>query len=74
MSLITKPPLLDETGKELVAGLHTQNALLNVIAGLQLEKITDLAEIGRIVASGNAEKVFNVGDQIIVPWKVVTAD
>lgn len=74
MSLITKPPLLDETGKELVAGLHTQNALLNVIAGLQLEKITDLEEIGRIIASGNAEKVFNVGDQIVVPWKDVAAD
>lgn len=74
MSLITKPPLLDETGKELVAGLHTQNALLNVIAGLQLEKVTSLEEIGRIVASGNAKKVFNPGDQIIVPWKDVTAD
>lgn len=74
MSLITKPPLLDETGKELVAGLHTQNALLNVIAGLQLEKVTSLEEIGRIVASGNAKKVFNPGDQIIVPWKDVAAD
>lgn len=74
MSLITKPPLLDETGKELVEGLRTQNALLNVIAGLQLEKITDLEEIGRIIASGNAEKVFNVGDQIVVPWKDVAAD
>lgn len=74
MSLITKPPLLDETGKELVAGLRTQNALLNVIAGLQLEKVTSLEEIGRIVASGNAKKVFNPGDQIIVPWKDVAAD
>lgn len=68
MSEITEPIVLDKTAKEIVEKLHTQNVLLNAIAGMQMEEIGSLKEIGRIVASGNAEKVFNIGDQIIVPW------
>ena len=33
MSEITKPIMLDETGKEIVEKLHTQNMLLNIMAG-----------------------------------------
>lgn len=73
MSLITEPIVTDKTAQEIVKKLHTQNALLNVIAGVQLEHTDNLEEIGRIVAAGDAEKVFNYGDQIIVPWTDVTA-
>lgn len=74
MSEITEPIVLDKTAKEIVEKLHTQNVLLNAIAGMQMEEIGSLKEIGRIVASGNAEKVFNIGDQIIVPWTDVAAN
>lgn len=69
MSLVKKPGLLDETGKQIVEKLHTQNLLLNVIADSAIETAGSLDEIHRIVQSGNASKVFNIGDQIIVPWK-----
>lgn len=68
MSKVTKPALLDETGQQIVEKLHTQNLLLNVLANSAIEGATSLDEIHRIVKSGNAAKVFNIGDQIIVPW------
>ena len=68
MSKVTKPALLDETGQQIVEKLHTQNLLLNVLANSAIEGATSLDEIHRIVKSGNASKVFNIGDQIIVPW------
>ncbi len=71
MSKVTKPILLDETGKKMVEELHTQNMLLNVMAGVNLEMSNSLPEIRKIVQSGNADKVFNVGDQIVAPWKDV---
>lgn len=68
MSLITKPVITDETGQQLVEKLHTQNLLLDVIAGTRLEHTNNLDEIARIVRSGHAAEVFGIGDQIIVPW------
>lgn len=68
MSKIVKPGVLDETAKSILDELHTQNLLLNVIAGSGIETATSLAEISRIVKAGKADKVFNIGDQIIVPW------
>ena len=68
MSKIKKPMLLDETGQQIVEKLHTQNLLLNVLASSAIEGATSLDEIHKIVKSGNANKVFNIGDQIIVPW------
>ena len=74
MSAITKPVILDETGKQIVEKLHTQNLLLDILAGATLEHTQNLEEIANIVRSGDANKVFNIGDQIIVPWKDVAAN
>lgn len=69
MSTITKPVILDETGQAIVEKLHTQNVLLQAIAGAgQIEPWSSYAEIEAIVRSGNADKVFAYGDQIIVPY------
>ena len=68
MSKIKDPVILDKTGRDIVDKLHTQNLLLNILASSAIEVATDLKEIQRIVQSGNAAKVFNIGDQIIVPW------
>ena len=68
MSKITEPMMLDSTGKALVEKLHTQNLLLNVMANSAIEVASSLEEIHRIVQTGNAAKVFNIGDQLILPW------
>lgn len=65
---IVKPILLDETGKEIVEKLHTQNMLLNIMAGAAMEGTTSMAEIRKIVQAGKASEVYNIGDQIVVPW------
>lgn len=69
---IAKPILLDETGKEIVEKLHTQNMLLNIMAGAAMETTTSLKEIQKIVRSGKASEVYNIGDQIVVPWTDIT--
>lgn len=74
MSAITKPVILDETGKQIVEKLHTQNLLLDILAGATLEHTQNLDEIANIVRSGEANKIFNIGDQIIVPWTDPVAD
>lgn len=74
MSAITKPVILDETGQQIVEKLHTQNLLLDIIAGATLEHTQNLEEIANIVRSGDGNKVFNIGDQIIVPWNDPVAD
>ena len=68
MGKVRKPIVTDDTAKQIVDKLHTQNLLLNVISGSSIETAGSLDEIHRIVQSGNASKVFNIGDQIIVPW------
>lgn len=68
MSKITEPMLLDSTGKEIVEKLHTQNMLLNLMAGAAMEGTTSMAEIRKIVQAGKASEVYNIGDQIVVPW------
>lgn len=72
MSKITEPMLLDTTGKEIVEKLHTQNILLNLMAGVAMEGTTSMAEIRKIVQTGKASEVYNIGDQIVVPWTDVT--
>lgn len=67
-SKIQKPIALDETLKEVVQKLHTQNLLLNVMAGESLESTETMTEIRKIVQNGHAQDVFNIGDQIVVPW------
>lgn len=68
MSKITEPMLLDSTGKAIVEKLHTQNMLLNLMAGAAMEGTTSMAEIRKIVQLGKAADVYNIGDQIVVPW------
>ena len=68
MSKVTKPLILDETGQKIVQELRNQNVLLNILAGTRIEEISSLEQIARIVRSGNASKVFQIGDQITVPW------
>lgn len=83
MSNITKPILLDETGKLIVEELERQNYLLSeLISDAQATPAATLHEIHRIVQSGDAEHFFSFGDQInlnykngatdyILPWDVV---
>lgn len=68
MSKITKPGLLDETGQQMLEAMKRQNVLLNVIAGTQIEQVVDCQQIANIVRAGNADKVFNIGDQITTTW------
>ena len=72
MSEITKPIMLDETGKEIVEKLHTQNMLLNIMAGAAMEGTTSMAEIRKIVQTGKASEVYKIGDQIAVAWTDIT--
>lgn len=68
MSKVTSPIMTDETGKDIAEKLHTLNILKGIEVGSSLEKVTTMQEIRRIVQSGKAADVFQIGDQIIVPW------
>lgn len=70
MSTVKKPILLDETGKEIVAHMRTQNALLGAIARESIGALTSWKDIQTIVRRGLAPEIFHIGDQFIVPWKV----
>lgn len=75
MSQVTKPMMLDETGKEIVEALKMHNALLSAMAKGDVDaNITDLGYIHDIVRRGLAPNLFNIGDQIIIPWTDVAAD
>lgn len=74
MSTVRKPILLDETGKEIVAHMRTQNALLSAIARESINALTSWKDIQAIVRQGLAPEIFHIGDQFIVPWKDVEAD
>ena len=70
MSMITKPPLLDETGHLIVEGIARQNLLLTQLlsAAGEATPIVTLNEIHEIVRSGEADKVFTFGDQIFLNY------
>jgi hypothetical protein len=70
MSMITKPPLLDETGHLIVEGIARQNLLLTQLlsAAGEATPIVTLNEIHEIVRSGEAARVFTYGDQIFVNY------
>lgn len=74
MSTVKKPILLDETGKEIVAHMRTQNALLSAIARESINALTSWKDIQAIVRQGLAPEIFHIGDQFIVPWKDVEAN
>ena len=71
MSDITKPVMLDETGKLIVEGLARQNLLLSqlVSANAEATPVATLNEIHEIVRAGEAPNVFSFGDQIMLNYK-----
>ena len=83
MNKITKPLLLDETGHLLVAGIARQNLLLSqMITAHEATPAAELDEIHTIVRSGEAQKVFTPGEQLmlnyndgtnsfVLPWDIV---
>lgn len=68
MSKLTEAILTDRTGKDIAEKLHTLAVLKGIEVGSNLEKVTTMQEIRRIVQSGKAADVFQIGDQVIVPW------
>ena len=75
MSQVTKPILLDETGKEIAGALRQQNALLSAMARGSVNALaSSWNDIHNIVREGLAAEIFHVGDQLIVPWKDVATD
>ena len=84
MSEVTKPIMLDETGKLLVEGMARQNLLLAqlISATTEATPVATLNEIHEIVRRGEAPNVFSIGDQInlnyndgssdyVLPWDIV---
>lgn len=64
-----------EQGDRLLDAVAQQNAILRVIASDKMATVTtDFKEIQRIVKTGNASAIFNIGDQINVPWRDVSGN
>ena len=68
MSKVTKPVVLDETAKQVVAQMQLQNEILTSLASGINYKPTSIKDVLNVVRAGQASKVFQAGDQIIVPW------
>lgn len=69
MSEITKPIILDETGHLIVEGIARQNLLLaQMVQVSEATPAAELAEIHRIVQSGEAPNVFSIGEQLMLNW------
>lgn len=65
----------NEQGDRLLDAVAQQNAILRVIASDKMATVTtDFKEIQRIVKTGNASAIFNIGDQINVPWRDVSGN
>lgn len=66
MSSITKPVMLDSTGRLIADGIARQNLLLTqlISATAEATPVATLREIHEIVRRGEAPNVFSVGDQI----------
>lgn len=82
MSEITKPVMLDETGHLIAETLERQNLLISELITETAASPATLAEIHRIVQSGEAQHYFSIGDQInlnykegstnyVLPWDIV---
>lgn len=84
MSEVTKPIILDETGRLIVEGIARQNLLLTQMIATQgtATPVATLNEIHEIVRAGEAPNVFSIGDQImlnyndgtndyVLPWDIV---
>ena len=69
MSVGTIDLVTETTAKGILAAAQHRNALLEVLAADKVASVTsDLEAIQRIVKNGLAPDLFNIGDQIIVPW------
>lgn len=67
---VTKPIILDETGKSMVELIGQQNAILQVIASEKSKLFeSDIKEIQRLVKNALAQYYLNIGDQINNEWK-----
>ena len=65
----------DTTGMRIAELLGEQNAILRVANASSIAAVaSDLRTIQQIVKNGYASQLFNVGDQIIVPWTDVVAN
>ena len=83
MSEITSPIILDSTGHLIVEGIARQNLLLSqMVQTSEATPAAELAEIHRIVQSGEAANVFSIGEQLmlnyndgsnsyVLPWDIV---
>lgn len=75
MSVGTIDLVTETTAKGILAAAQHRNALLEVLAADKVASVTsDLEAIQRIVKNGLAPELFNIGDQIIVPWTDKAAD
>lgn len=75
MSQVTKPIFLDETGKDILAVMNQQTAYLGALARSSVNTIaTSWEDIHAVVQQGLASTLFNIGDQLIVPWRDVAGE
>ena len=66
---VTKPILLDETGKEMVKAMGKQNALLQILARDSMKTLADdWSDVQKIVRGGYAADIFDIGDQFVEDW------
>lgn len=69
MSEITRPLMLDETGKHIAAAMERQNLILTqMIQASEATPAAELNEIHRIVQAGDAPDVFSIGDQLMLNY------
>lgn len=72
---VDDPLMSDATGKELVSGIKTQNALMaQLVRNGVLDSTMDWNTVKNIVASGLAQQVFSIGDQLIEKWSDGTTE
>lgn len=73
MAITNEPIMLNETGLAIKQELERQNGYLAMIAeGSRQEVYSSMAQIASIVRGNDVErnqKMFPIGDQIIMPWK-----
>lgn len=73
--VVEDPLMSDATGKELVSGIKTQNALMaQLVRNGVLDSTMDWDTVKNIVASDLSHQVFSIGDQFIMNWSDGTTD
>lgn len=72
MSKIKRPIVLDETARLMLGEMRLNNEILTSLASGINYKPTSIRDVINVVRAGKASTVFQVGDQIIIPWKDIT--